>query len=111
MALGTVGSYRSRGPAARHGRQRDGRGRGRKAGDRRFSPRRGPIACVELTAARAPRFAWQRRFRAAGNRVSLGAIVAQSTIARNFLRGEPWPDELKIPGWRRGGSSWLLMLY
>ena len=66
---------------------------------------------VELTAARAARFAWQRRFRAARKRVSLGAIVAQSTIARNFLRGEPWPDELKTPGWRRGGSSWLLMLY
>jgi hypothetical protein len=66
---------------------------------------------VELTATRAARFAWQRRFRAAGNRVSLGAIVAQSTIARNFFRGEPWPDELKTPGWWRGGSSWLLMRY
>src|SRR5262249_59426455 len=55
---------------------------------------------VELTAARAARFAWQRRFRAARNRVSLGAIVAQSTIARNFLRGEPPRRRRRRPPYR-----------
>ena len=79
MALETVGSYRCRGPEARSPTTDEGE-----------AERLGPDASrlvvaplpVELTAARAARFSWQRRFRAPRNRVSLGAIVAQPTIAR-----------------------------
>ena len=46
-----------------------------------------------------------------GRTVSLGAVVAQSTISRSRLRGERWPDEPGTSGWRRGGSSWPLMRY
>ena len=89
--------------------QLDGRGRmAGEAGDRRFCRPEARPQCLwfPTTTRRRPGLAMAGRGSGPLSELepSLGAVVAQSTISRSLLRGEQWPHEPGMSGWRRGGS-------
>src|SRR5919204_11071 len=84
MALGTVGSYRSRGPAARHGRQRDGQGRGKLMAARALLVRR--VGCDLAAAAVLPLDSYnvlRLLYEAPGHRLRLSKLAVAVFLTRS----------------------------